>query len=82
VSLTKNHLYYVNVLCEKLFMLENIPNEALMEPTAKSFVNKVDLTPKGITGALAILYKHDLIQKDESGLIQVIDPALAYCLAR
>ncbi|MBY0544444.1 MAG: hypothetical protein K2Q14_02725 [Gammaproteobacteria bacterium] len=53
-------------------------NPELREPTAKIFVNTVNLTAKGILDSLKILYQHDLIEKDETNRIIVIDPVLAY----
>ena len=116
------HPYYVNVLCEKLFQLDQLPMAAsvqqcwdqvcyeeqgalgrdlefltgkqkqllteiarqdeLREPTAKEFVSKVDLTAKGVLDALKTLYRYDLIEKDEKGIIKVIDPVIGYWATR
>lgn len=50
----------------------------LTEPTAKAFVERVNLTPKGVNDALQILYRYDMIEKDVNGVINVIDPVLVF----
>lgn len=50
----------------------------LKMPTAQDFVNRVDLTPRGISQALAILLKHGIVEKLEDGEIRIIDPVLEY----
>lgn len=50
----------------------------LKEPTAKNFLQKVNLTAKGVVGALAILQKHDVIEKLSSGEIRIVDPVLEH----
>lgn len=66
---------------QKYLLSEIARHEGLKEPTAKSFVDRVSLTPKGVLGALEILYKHDLIEKSESGEIHIIDPVLAFWIS-
>ncbi|MCK4608235.1 MAG: ATP-binding protein [Gammaproteobacteria bacterium] len=118
--LTKNHSYYLNILCEKLFTQAKIPdleiiNECwylvcqeeqsavakdmefltpkqkhllsemakaidLKEPTGKAFIDKVNLTPRGVSQAIEILMKHDLIEKLPDGSYRIIDPVLEYWL--
>jgi AAA+ ATPase superfamily predicted ATPase len=63
---------------QKHLLNEIAKHPNLKEPTAKDFLKKVELTPKGILGAIQILLKHDLIEKRESGEYCVIDPVLAY----
>lgn len=50
----------------------------LKMPTAQNFVNLVDLTPRGISQALALLLKHGIVEKLEDGEIRIIDPVLEY----
>ena len=50
----------------------------LKMPTAQDFVNRVDLTPRGISQALVILLKHGIVEKLEDGEIRIIDPVLEY----
>lgn len=63
---------------QKQLLSEIAKDPALKEPTAKNFVNRVNLTPKGILDALEILYKHDLIEKNTDNFISIIDPVLSY----
>jgi hypothetical protein len=63
---------------QKQLLSEIAKDPALKEPTSKNFVNRVNLTPKGVLDALEILYKHDLIEKKEDDSISIIDPVLSY----
>ena len=69
-------------LKQRQLLKEIACNQPLFEPTAKSFVDKVNLTPRGINNALNILYKHDLVEKSSSGEITILDPILEYWLKR
>lgn len=115
---TKVHPYYVNILCEKIFASENLPDRASVDecwqqickeeqgavakdiefltakqkhllaeiakypnlkmPTAQDFVSRVNLTPRGISQALATLLKHGMVEKLENAEIRIIDPVLEY----
>lgn len=63
---------------QKKLLCEIAKATELKEPTAKDFVTKTDLTPKGISGAIEILSKHDLIEKLDNGVIRVVDPVLMH----
>jgi len=63
---------------QKQLLSEIAKTPDLKEPSSKSFVSKVNLTPKGVLDALETLYKHDLVEKNTQGIISVIDPVLAY----
>jgi uncharacterized protein len=63
---------------QKHLLQEIAKHPGLSEPTAKDFVRKVNLTPKGITGALQILLKHDLIERSEAQEFRLVDPVLEY----
>lgn len=63
---------------QKQLLTQIAKQEKLKEPTAKDFVAKVDITPKGILDVLQVLYKHSLIEKDKDGFITIVDPVLAY----
>lgn len=63
---------------QKHLLQEIAKHPGLKEPTAKDFVNRVNLTPKGIMGAIAIFLKHDLIEKLDTGEIRIVDPVLEY----
>jgi len=66
---------------QKQLLSEIARHPGLKEPTSKEFSQKVNLTPKGILGAIEIFLKHDLIEKLETGEIRVIDPVLDYWCA-
>ncbi len=65
-------------LKQKQLLNEIAKHPGLKEPTAKSFVKNVNLTPKGVSGAIDVLLKHDLIEKLETGVIRIVDPVLDY----
>ena len=66
---------------QKQLLSEIARHPGLTEPTSKSFVDKVSLTPKGIMGALELLLRHDLIEKSDSGEIRIIDPVLEFWMS-
>jgi len=51
-----------------------------LDPFALCFLNKVNLTPRGVSQAIIILLKHDLIEKLQNGSYHIIDPVLAHWL--
>lgn len=63
---------------QKYLLNEIARHPCLKEPTGQEFVNKVNLTPKGILGAIDTLMRHDLIERLETGEIRLIDPVLEY----
>ncbi len=63
---------------QKHLLQEIAKHPKLTEPTAKEFVNKVNLTPKGILGAIEILQRHDFIERAETGEFYLVDPVLEY----
>lgn len=52
----------------------------LKEPTAKNFVQKINLTPRGILNAIKVLLKHDIVERLTSDEIRIVDPVLKYWL--
>lgn len=67
---------------QKHLLQEIAKHPRLKEPTSKEFVKKVNLTPKGILGAIEILQKHDFIERTENGEIYLVDPVLEYWSSR
>lgn len=65
---------------QKHLLSEIAKSPGLKEPTAKKFINKVNLTPRGVSQAIIILLKHDLIEKLQNGSYHIIDPVLAHWL--
>ena len=61
---------------QKLLLGAIAKHPGLKEPTAKAFVNKINLTPRGITLAMQGLVKHGLVEKLNTGEIRIIDPVL------
>lgn len=120
LDLTELHPYYVNVLCEKLFAINKLPNAidviqawnltcteeqgsiardvefltpkqksllaaiarhpGLKEVTAKEFIQKLNMTPRGASLGIKTLLRHDLIEKTAEDIFRVVDPILAYWL--
>lgn len=65
---------------QKQLLQEIAKSPGLTEPAGKIFSSKVNLSPKGIMGAIKILSQHDLIEKSSSGEIRVVDPVLNHWL--
>ena len=63
---------------QKQLLVEIAKTPGLKMPTAGAFVKKMNLTPKGILGGIAILLKHDLIEKLQDGEIRIVDPVMEY----
>lgn len=65
---------------QKHLLSEIAKSPGLKEPTAKKFIDKVNLTARGVSSAFIILLKHDLIERLQNGDYRIIDPVLAYWL--
>jgi len=65
---------------QKMLLSEIAKYQKLTMPTAQDFVNRVNLTPRGIIQALATLLKHGIVEKRDTGEIKIIDPVLEYWL--
>jgi len=63
---------------QKQLLAEIARHPGLKEPSAKEFVNKVNLTPKGVLDALKILIRYDLVERNSEGMISVIDPVIGF----
>lgn len=63
---------------QKQLLVRFARTPGVKEPTAKQFVNKVDITPKGILDGMVVLVKYDLIERTQNGAIYVIDPVIEY----
>lgn len=63
---------------QKQLLVEIANHPGLKKPTAKHFVDKVSLTPKGILGAIEVFEKFDLVERGDGGEIFIIDPVLIY----
>ena len=65
---------------QKKLLLEIAKSQGLKRPSAKHFVQKADLTPRGSLNAIKILLRHDLIEKNVVSEICIVDPVLKYWL--
>lgn len=63
---------------QKQLLSEIAKMPGLTAPAGKEFSHKVNLSTKGILGAIQILLRHDLIEKLETHEIRVVDPVLEY----
>jgi len=63
---------------QKRLLTEIAKFPMLIMPTAQDFVNRVNLTPRGITNALTTLIGHGIVEKLDNGEIRIIDPVLEY----
>ncbi|EKD78024.1 MAG: hypothetical protein ACD_42C00077G0007 [uncultured bacterium] len=61
---------------QKQLLSEIAKAPGLKEPAGKNFSSRVNLSVKGILGAIEILLKHDLVEKLETGEIRIVDPVL------
>jgi len=118
LSCTKCHPYYVNVLCSRIWDLDDpietseaanmiwkkyveeekgrigdeitqltlnqrkllfgIALGTISQPTNKEFLTKINLSLASASQTLRILLEKDLIYRDLSSILRVVDPSLAY----
>ena len=58
--------------------LNALVDSPTQEPFSQSFQAKTKLSLSSLRQALDALIKKDIIWKDESGYLRVLDPAIAY----
>lgn len=63
---------------QKILLSEIARSGCVKQPTGKDFIKRVNLSPRGVSLALATLLQYDLIEQREDGAYRIIDPAIHY----